>query len=503
MMKQRSLKFNFAMNSILTMSSFIFPLITFPYVSRILLPVGTGKVAFATSLISYFTMFAQLGIPMYGIRACARVRDDREKLTQTVQELLLINLLMCVLSYTVLAVVLVRIPKFSEDRLLYIVVSANILLNALGMEWLYKAVEQYAYITFRSIVFKLLSLVAMILLIHEQKDYVLYGGITVLAGSASYICNFLNVGKYIDLKPVGNYRLKRHLKAVGVFFAMSCATTVYTHLDTIMLGLMTSDADVGYYNAAVKIRTVLLSIITSVGTVLLPRVSYYIEQGRKDEFKRVSRKALHLIILMSLPLTIYFIMYAKAGISFLSGRAFENAIVPMRIIMPTILLVGITNVTGIQILIPQGREKVVLYSEIAGAIIDLGLNMILIPRFASAGAALGTLAAEIVVLLVQFAALGREALSIAGSIPYFKVICATILGSIVSTAGCFALGTVFENVIAIQFELGYFIEMVISAVLFFGVYLFCLLWMKEPLAEEIKDTVISQIFVRGRRKWMD
>lgn len=162
MKKQKSLKINFIMNAILTMSSFIFPLITFPYVSRVLLPVGTGKVSFATSLISYFSMFAQLGIPTYGIRACAKVRDNREELTRTAHELLMINLVMDVISYLALGCALVFIPKLQEDRLLYIVVSSTILLTSIGMEWLYKALEQYTYITIRSIVFKFVALIAMV-----------------------------------------------------------------------------------------------------------------------------------------------------------------------------------------------------------------------------------------------------------------------------------------------------------------------------------------------------
>lgn len=481
------------MNSILTMSSFIFPLVTFPYISRILLPVGTGKVSFATSLISYFTMFAQLGIPTYGIRACARVRDDREKLMQTAHELLMINIVTCTISYLALAFTLLFIPRFREERLLYIIISTSILLQSLGMEWLYKAVEQYAYITIRSIAFKFIALIAMFLLIHEQKDYVIYGGITVLAGSGSYVCNFINARKVIDLKPVGHYHIKKHLKAVGVFFAMACATTVYTHLDTIMLGIMTSDADVGYYNAAVKIRTVLLSIITSVGTVLLPRVSYYYEQGLKDEFRKVCKKALHLILLMAVPLTVFFVMYAREGIYFLSGSAYENSIIPMQIIMPTILLVGITNVTGIQILIPQGRENIVLYSEIAGAITDLILNMILIPKYASAGAALGTLAAEVSVLLIQFAALRNELPYMTSKIPYLRIILATFLGYFISVLGCSSLNAMFEKAIVVQPEFGYFIKLGSSGFMFFGIYFICLLLMKDSLIGEVKDIIIMKI----------
>ena len=182
-MKQKSLKLNVIMNSILTMSSFIFPLITFPYVSRVLSPVGTGKVAFATSFISYFSMIAQLGIPTYGIRVCAQVRDDKIKLSKTVHELLFVNMITTILSYIGLVFAIIFIPRLQADQPLYIVVSITILLNSIGMEWLYKALEQYTYITIRSILFKFIGLIAMFILVHEQKDYVFYGFITIFATS--------------------------------------------------------------------------------------------------------------------------------------------------------------------------------------------------------------------------------------------------------------------------------------------------------------------------------
>ena len=246
MKNQKSLKLNFVMNAFLTMSSFIFPLITFPYVSRILLPVGTGKVSFATSIISYFAMFAQLGIPTYGIRACAKVRDNREELTRTTQELFIINLIMSIIAYCFFFIILFLVPELKEEKTLFIVISLTILFNTIGMEWLYKALEQYSYITVRSIVFKFLALLAMFLLVHEKDDYVIYGGITIFASSASSIFNFINIHKFIELKPIGNYHLKKHLKAVFIFFAMSCATTIYTHLDSVMLGFMRTNEDVGY-----------------------------------------------------------------------------------------------------------------------------------------------------------------------------------------------------------------------------------------------------------------
>lgn len=181
--KKASLKINFIMNSLLTMSQFIFPLITFPYISRILLPVGTGKVSFATSIVSYFALFAQLGIPTYGIRACAKVRDDKKELTRTVQEIFIINFVMSLITYVVFFFAIYYVPRLRQDKELLMIIGLTIFFNAIGMEWLYKALEQYTYITIRSIIFKFIALIAMFMLVHKQSDYVIYGGISIFASS--------------------------------------------------------------------------------------------------------------------------------------------------------------------------------------------------------------------------------------------------------------------------------------------------------------------------------
>ena len=480
MKQKKSLKLNFIMNAILTMSNFIFPLITFPYVSRILLPAGTGKVSFATSLVSYFSMFAQLGIPTYGIRACAKVRDNREELTRTAHELLTINIIMDVISYTVLAIALIFVPRLQEERTLYIVISATILLTSIGMEWLYKALEQYTYITIRSIVFKFIALIAMFMLIHEQSDYVLYGGISIFAGSASNVFNFINARRYIDFKPVGNYDLRRHLKPVSVFFAMSCATTIYTHLDTVMLGFITTDADVGLYNAAVKIKSILVSIVTSLGAVLLPRSSYNIQHGMIDAFWETSKKAINFVFMVATSLMLYFIFFAREGIYFLSGSAYEGSIIPMQLIMPTLLFIGLSNITGMQILVPLGKEKVVLYSEIAGAAVDVIINAMLMPRYTSAGAAIGTLVAEFVVLVVQCLSLRTEIGNLFKNVQYLKISIALVLGSMMS---------LWVKTLSV----GSFSKLLVSAFLFFGCYGLFLLFTREPFVAAVFDQILGKI----------
>lgn len=484
-MEKKSLKVNFIMNAILTMSQFLFPLITFPYISRILLPVGTGKVSFATSVISYFVMFAQLGIPTYGIRACAQVRDDREKLTRTVHELFFINLVMSIIAYVALFGAIAFVPRMRQDKELFLIVGLTILFNTIGMEWLYKALEQYTYITVRSILFKFIALVAMFALVHEQKDYVIYGAISILAASASNIFNFFHLHKYVSLKPIGNYKFRQHFKAVFVFFAMSCATTIYTNLDTVMLGFMTSDADVGYYNAAVKIKGILVSIVTSLGVVLLPRASYYVEHRLMDEFYRITQKAINFVFLIATPMMIYFMLFAKEGIFFLSGSSYEASIVPMQIIMPTLLFIGLTNIMGIQMLIPLGRENIVLYSEIAGAVVDLILNALLIPSMASAGAAIGTLAAEAVVLIVQYVALRKEVVSAYKQVKYGTILLAVVLA---------VVGSIWVK----TWHFGNFVTLLISAILFFAIYVIVLLLRKEPLVSEIGQQILGKI--KGAKK---
>lgn len=345
------------------------------------------------------------------------------------------------------------------------------------------ALEQYTYITIRSIIFKFIALIAMFMLVHKQSDYVIYGGISIFASSASNIFNFFHANKYISLKPVESYNFRRHLKAVVVFFAMSCATTIYTNLDTVMLGFICTNTDVGYYNAAVKIKTILVSIVTSLGVVLLPRASYYVEHDMLNEFYRITRKAINFVFLVAAPLMIYFILFAQEGIYFLSGSAYTGSIIPMQIIMPTLLLIGLTNIMGIQMLIPLGKEKVVLYSEIVGVIVDVILNALLIPQLASSGAAIGTLAAETAVWIIQFCALKKDVCEAYRKVKYSPIVIGLVIATVLSH-------------LVEYLSLGSFFTLCVSAILFFGAYAVVLTVMKEPLVLEIE----RQMFDKFRRK---
>lgn len=475
------------MNVVLSMSAFIFPLITFPYVSRVLMPTGTGLVSFANSIIAYFALFAQLGIPTYGIRACAKVRDDKEKLSKVVQELLIINSIISVLVYIVFFASLMIVPKMRNNKTLFIVMSATILFNVIGIEWMYKALEQYTYIAIRSIIFKFIALILMFLLVRSKNDYVWYGVITIFAASASNILNFFNAHKYISLKPIGNYNFKQHLKAITIFFAMSCATTIYTNLDSAMIGFIKGVTENGYYSAAVKIKIVLVSVVTSLGTVLLPRASYYIENGLNDEFKRISNKAINFVFVIAVPMMIYFIIFAPESIFFLAGDAYSKSILPMQIIMPTLLFIGLTNIMGLQMLVPMGKEKYVMSSEIVGAVVDLILNASLIPIFGASGAAIGTVVAEFAVWIVQFLCLRDYIKQIYSNINYGYICCAVF----VSMIPAFFIKRLGWNC---------FLTLAVSAILFFGIYVIILTILKETLVLGIEDKLLRILKLKSNKE---
>ena len=429
--KIHSIKYNLLMNMILKISGFIFPLITFPYVSRILLSEGTGRIAFAQSVISYYTLVASLGIPAYGVRKCAQVREDNQALTKCVKELLIINSICMVISYLAFIVMTFTISKFAAEKELLFITSLTIVLNTVGVEWFYQAIEQYDYITIRNLAFKVVSIILMFAFVHEQKDYLIYGSISIVGSVGSNFLNFLRLHKYIDLRQPGKLDVMQHLKPIFTLFLYYAATTIYTNLDIVMLGFMTNDVETGYYNAAVKLKNVLVGAIIAIGSVSLPRASSYLASDKNDDFKRLISLSSNLILFLAIPLCVYFVINADYTIQVLSGDDFINAVPAMRIITPSIICIGITSITAYQLLIPLGKNNVTLLGAVAGALVDLIINMLLIPHLGAGGAAIGTLVAELIVLIIHFGCLKEYRQDIINLKEMFRIVIATAFGSIV------------------------------------------------------------------------
>ena len=473
-MENKSIKYNFFMNFILTVSSILFPLITFPYVSRVLLVEGNGIVAFSASITTYFSMFASLGIPTYGIRACAKVRDDKSKLSTVVQELFIINIITTFIVSIAFVLSIYLVPKFNLQKELFLINGITLILNALGVNWLYSALEQYKYITIRSLIFKIISILLMFLFVKNTNDYVIYGAILVFASAGSNILNFINLRKFVSFKKTEKYDFSQHIKPILIFFGTSAAISVYTNLDVAMLGFIKSDIEVGYYNVGIKVKTVFISLVTSLGTVLLPRLSYYIENNKIQEFKKMIVKAINFVLVVSTPIVLYFVVYAKQSVLLLSGPAYMGSIIPMQFLMPTVLLIGLSNITGIQVLVPLNKEKELLISIIFGAVIDFVLNLYFINLWGASGAAASTLIAEFVVLLVQCIYLRKYLYQVLRHISFSKIIFANVVSLI----------AVLSFKYIITFSKGVFIELLTTSVVFFLLYGVMLVLMKETFVVE-------------------
>lgn len=484
MVKYKSVKFNFIMNFILTLSNFLFPIITFPYVSRVLKASGLGRVGFATSIVAYFSMIAMMGIPTYGIKSCAKIRDDSRKLTKLVYELLILNFSFFLFSFFLLLISILLINRLYIDKELYFILALSMFFNVFGVEWLYKALEQYSYITIRSIFFKVISLILLFFLVRDGSDIYAYAMLTVLASVGAGVLNFYNLRKIIKIEKISlkDLEIKKHIKPAFTFFLLTISITIYVNLDSVMLGFMTSDDNVGYYSAAVKIKQILVSLVTSLGAVMLPRLAFYYEQKRFNEFQSLVKDALGFILIISLPLTVYFTLYAKDSILFLSGETFLYSVEPMQIIMPTVFFIALSNLMGWQILVPMDREKQVVLSTIIGAIIGCLVNVFAIPIWGVNGASLANLCAEFSVVLIQIILLRKFIFPI-----FFEISLSRILISLLISTGI---------LLVVEINLNVFLNLVLSSILFFGIYLSVLLMLKEPMLYKIFSPIINKFKFR-------
>ena len=261
---------------------------------------------------------------------------------------------------------------------------------------------------------------------------------------------------------------------------MSVTITLYTNLDTVMLGFLRTEEQVGFYTTALKIKNILVTLITSFGTVLLPRLSYYITQKREEEYKKIIKKSFDYILIVAIPLAFYFILFAKTTIMILAGEKYINSIVPMQVLMPTVICIGITNLIGIQIMLPLHQEKKLLVTVMSGAVVDLIINLLLIPKLLALASAVATLAAEIVVLILQVLIMKSMIKSIVDKKGIFQILISSIISGILSS--CVKLFS-FNNIT----------EFFLSGIIFIITFVILLLIFKNPLIYEILEI---------RKRWL-
>ena len=483
--KIRSLKLNFVLGNIRTALNFLLPLVTFPYLSRVLGPESLGRVEFANSIVSYFVLFAALGIPIYGMREIARVRGDAEARSRTVLELGAVLFIAIATAYIVYFPIVAFVPQLKVELTLFLIVAPTIFLSDFSFEWFYIGIEDQLYITARYLVAKVCQVAALFLLVRGADDLYIYAAINVGLSSISTVFNIARLRKYQVKVPFKALRFGRHLKPALCIFAAQVATSVYMHLDVTMLGLIRTKEDVGVYTAANRIVRIVISVVMSLSSVIIPRIENALKNGDFEGYKRYLEKSLRFTLILALPCIVGLEVVADDAISVFAGDKYMGAVLAVRMLSPVILIVGLANFVGLQVLFANRRESAYTLAVSIAAVCNFVANLILIPKFGLYGAILGTVIAECVGLLIETVAARRFLKEAALHVQLWKYVLATVV------MGAAAFGLKWLCV-----DVGRLSRLVVCIVLGAVVYAVALLAVREKMMAGVWRSVARRMIVR-------
>lgn len=400
-MQEKSIKKNSILNVIKTVSSILFPLITFPYVSRVLMPENVGKINFGISYISYFSMIASLGITTYAIRECSSVRENKNVLGQRASEIFSINLCTTIVAYILLAISLVIFRKLDNYRILIVIQSTSILFTTLGADWLNSAMEDFKYITLRTIAFQIISLLLMFSLVKTADDYLKYAAITVFSSSGANILNVFYRKRFCKVSFTKSMNWKKHFKPILLLFVMILAQTIFSSADQTMLGIMKSDYEVGIYSTAHKIENIISQVVSSLAWVVMPRMSLYFAEKDYDKINRMLKKTLSLLMCIGIPSIAGVCVLSKEIVMIVGGASYLDATIPLKILMFSFAfsLVG-GSFLGNMVLLPSKNENTYMWICCMTAVFNVALNFILIPYGGAKAAAFTTALSSLLIMIL-------------------------------------------------------------------------------------------------------
>ncbi len=430
MKSEKSVLNNYLFNTLYTILNILYPLITIPYLSRILMAEGMGQISFAQSIVAYFLIFAQLGIPRYGVREIAKVRDSSDGLNSVFSSIFTINAISTIICLVVYFFTILYTPFFNDNKVLMMIFGSNLLLNIFNVDWFYSGLEEYKYITLRSLIVKLVSLIMIFLFVRSKSDLISYALIYCFAIGGNYIFNAINLKNYVNID-IKNIEIRKHLKPIIILFATAIAVGIYAQLDTSMLGFLSGIKYVGYYTNPMRLVTLVVNIVTSLSVVLLPRLSYYYDKGNILFFHNMIEKAYKVTLVLGILSFLGTFFLADPIVSILFGNSFLPSNTTLKLLSFLILPLSIGNLFGTQVLIIVNRERELMYTVFAGAITNVILNSILIQNYYQNGAAVASVIAEIIVMILQYY-FAKKFLPKLLDIKFFSsLICASILTGLI------------------------------------------------------------------------
>ena len=407
-MQRKNVKLNYIFNAAYQVLLLVTPLLTAPYLSRVLEPDGVGTASYVESIVAYFTLFATMGISTYGQREISYVQDDMEKRSLVFWNTKVLGF--CTSAAATLVYVAFALLQ-KERSALYLILTLNLVAVFFDITWFFQGLEEFGKTVTRNAAFKILQIAYIFLFVKTKEDlplYVLGVGLFTALGNLSLWAYLPRYIKRIDFRQLHPFR---DIRVVWSLFIPTIAVQIYTVLDKTMIGVITdSSFENGYYEQAIKISRMLLSLVTALGTVMVPRVGNLFGKDEIGEVRRLMYRSYRFVWFLGIPLCFGVIMAAGNFVPWFFGPGYDKVVPLLQVLSFLILAIGINNVTGVQYFIPTKRQNLFTLTVIIGACTNFTLNMVLIRYYQSIGAAVASVAAETIIAVVQLVIVRKELL---------------------------------------------------------------------------------------------
>ena len=465
----KSVKKNYIYNLTYQILVMIVPLITTPYLSRVLGAEAIGIYSYTLSITTYFILFGSLGVAMYGQREIAYVQEDKEKRSKVFYEILLMRFITLGISMIIFYITFAMKGQYG---IYYRILMLEIIANALDISWFFQGIEEFKKTVIRNTIVKVVSVICIFIFVKNSNDLNKYFLIYVLSTFLGNISLWMYIPKYIERISIKKLQIFRHLKPTIALFIPQVAVQIYTVLDKTMIGSIVEDkSEVGFYEQAQKMIKLLITISTALGTVMVPRMASTFAKGDKKKLREYMDRSFQFVLMLVFPLMFGMISIANKFVPIFYGSGYEKVIILINIIVPIVLAIGLSNVIGTQYLLPTKKQKEYTISVTAGAVVNFILNMIFIRLWGAVGASIATVIAEFTVTIVQCYMVREEI----NSLEIIKMMKKYVIASIVMLIMSLIVGKIINNSI-----ISIICQIIVSGV----VYFVLLLILKDKIVKE-------------------
>lgn len=474
---KKSITRNYLYNMSYQLLAIIIPIITTPYISRVLGSENIGIYSYTISIVMYFITFGTLGIALYGKREIAYLQKDENKRSKVFWEILIFRCITLIISTILFYFIFIN--KDNEYKIYYKILLIELISSAIDISWFFIGLEEFKKAVTRNFAIKVISVIAIFVFVKTKNDLIKYFLIYVLSNIVGNLTLWLYLPKMIKKVSFKEFNVLKHLKPTIELFIPQIAIEVYTLLDKTMIGAIINDkSEVGFYDQSQKIIKILLTIITSLGTVMMPRIASKFVDNKKEDIKRYMEKSFSIVFLLAFPLIFGLIAISKTFVPVFFGEGYEKVVILMQVISPIILFIGLSNVTGVQYLLATKKQKEYTISVILGAILNLILNSILIWKLGALGASIATVLAELLVTIVQLIFIKNEI--------NIKILIKQSKNYIAASLIMFGCSILINNL-----RISNITNIILNIILSIVIYIIILILLKDEFLIELKNRILK------------